>query len=61
MKEWFTKKWWTYLLQPKGYNDVSWFVIIRCRIRNHPSGVVWFRLNESEPDMHCKVCGDDLG
>jgi len=33
---------------------------IICRYRGHP-GVVWYNPNGSEPDMHCRNCGDDLG
>ena len=33
---------------------------IICRYKGHPDGVWWYNLNGSEPDMHCKNCGDDL-
>lgn len=32
-----------------------------CRWRSHPCGAIWYNPNGSEPDMHCKNCGDDLG
>jgi len=37
------------------------FKTILCRLRGHPHGVIWYNANGNEPDMHCRVCGDDLG
>jgi hypothetical protein len=50
-----------YLFSKKSYSDISWFTVIKCRLDNHPCGVVWYNPNGLEPDMHCKNCGDDLG
>jgi hypothetical protein len=48
-----------YLFSKKS-NDVSWITVIMCRLKGHPYGVVWYNYG-LEPDMHCKICGDDLG
>ncbi len=60
MNKWFTRGWWEYLLEKKqpGY---SWWTVIRCRMKGHPAGVVWYNSDGLEPDMHCRNCGDDLG
>jgi hypothetical protein len=50
-----------YLLEPKNSKYVSWFEVIKCRANGHKNGVIWYNANGSEPDMHCKNCGDDLG
>jgi hypothetical protein len=59
---------WGYLLSPlrdRHYPGTSpainWLRAIWCRWRGHPEGVWWFNAGGSEPDMHCKGCGDDLG
>jgi len=57
---WLTRDWWSYLFQSKS-SDRSWFTVLKCRIKNHPCGVIWYNLNAFEPDMTCKDCGDDLG
>lgn len=49
-----------YLFAKKS-KDVCWITVIKCRLKGHPCGVVWFNPNGIEPDMHCKNCGDDLG
>ena len=49
-----------YLFSPKD-PDVSWCCVILCRWRGHPCGVIWYDVSGTEPDMHCKNCGDDLG
>lgn len=49
--------WYQYLFKPWGGLGTAW-----CRLRGHPSGVVWYtNSTATEPDMHCKNCGDDLG
>lgn len=60
---WFDKWWWKYLFSPKDkrYDDTPWSTLIWCRIRNHPAGVFWFNPGETEPDNHCRNCGEDLG
>ncbi len=59
---WFSMWWYKYLFEPmnKYYSD-SWWTVIKCRIKGHPCGMVWYNPGGSEPDNHCKNCGDDLG
>lgn len=47
--EWCTK------LQEPWYWKLK---VIWCRMREHPSGVVWFT-NAMEPDRSCRNCGDE--
>jgi len=61
MFKWFDINWYKYLLTKRSYNDIPWISVIWCRIKNHPSGVVWYNPNGLEPDMRCKNCGDNLG
>lgn len=37
------------------------FRVVWCRILGHPNGVVYYTMTGTEPDMHCKDCGEDLG
>jgi hypothetical protein len=47
---------WSYLFhKPRSLTKVI------CRWRLHPDGVVWQNIGGLEPDMRCKICGDDLG
>jgi ribosomal protein S14 len=57
---WLRPEWWQYLLAPPARDTRRW-VAFRCRMDGHPRGVVWFNAVGTEPDMRCKVCGDDLG
>ena len=64
MSQWFFPSWWAYVFgmeyTRKPYR-LSWRVI-SCRIRGHPCGIVFFAGPlATEPDTHCKDCGDDLG
>ena len=59
--KWLDIWWYRYLFSKRSCKDVSWFTVILCRIRNHPCGVVWYNINGLEPDMCCKICGDNLG
>jgi len=58
---WFTLSWWRYLLSKKEPGWASWWTTIKCRATGHRCGVVWYTSSGLEPDMTCKVCGDDLG
>lgn len=58
---WFMRDWWRYLLAPRSYQSESWWQTFWCRVQGHPEGVWWFNPGGSEPDMHCKNCGDDIG
>ncbi len=63
MMHWFYRDWWAYLLAKRNWmQSDQWFLpIIWCRMRGHPAGFVWFNTGGTEPDYHCKNCGDDLG
>ena len=61
MIKWFSIYWWKYLTEKRRDGDESWIAVIKCRLTNHPKGVVWFNYTGFEPDMHCRDCGDDLG
>jgi hypothetical protein len=41
--------------------DCNWFTVIKCRLNGHPKGVFWYNPSGLEPNMTCRVCGDDLG
>jgi len=56
----FDKYWWRYIFSSRSTKDVSWFIVVWCRLRNHPKGFVWYRSYGDEPDYHCKICGDEL-
>lgn len=58
--KWFTFAWWKYLFEKKN-PDYHWYEVLWCRLRGHPTGVVWFNVGGLEPDMTCRGCGDDLG
>lgn len=58
-RQWTSREWWSYLLEPVDY-DQSRIRTIICRAKGHPYGVVWYTTGD-EPDMTCKNCGDDLG
>lgn len=67
LRWWWKLEWWCsqdgrrYLLSPRRDDDDPWWRVIRCRLRGHPCGVVWYNPGGLEPDMTCKECGDDLG
>ena len=60
---WFNIHWWRYLLAPtnKYYRDQSWARAILCRLRGHPEGQVYYNPLGTEPNTHCRICGDDIG
>lgn len=58
----FSRAWWGYVFARPAYrSDCGWVVVIWCRIKGHPGGVVFYNPNGYEPDMTCNTCGDDLG
>lgn len=57
--KWFTINWYKYLFAKKS-KCYNWFDVIKCRMRGHYDGVVWYNPCDGEPDMTCKGCGDDL-
>jgi hypothetical protein len=56
----FHLSFWKYMFAKRAYKDIPWSTVLLCRWFKHPAGVVWYNPNGSEPDMHCKNCGDDL-
>ena len=58
---WFQPWWYTYLFEPRRYDDEPWIRVLWCRARGHPSGVVFYNSGGMEPNYTCKGCGDDLG
>lgn len=51
---------WEYALEPRRGN-ASRLATMLCRLRGHPAGVGWYNSMGTEPNMHCRTCGDDLG
>lgn len=63
IRKWFDIWWYKYLFERPSayYNDVGWLRTIWCRLRNHPDGPIYYTgPTATEPDMHCKNCGDEL-
>jgi len=60
ISKWFNKWWYKYLFAKKADKDISWYIVLWCRLRNHPDGSIWYS-NKYEPDMRCKNCWDNLG
>lgn len=67
---WLDIWWWRFLLaRPTNYargwhSDnwlLDWYNRIRCRMRGHPRGIIYYNPGGLEPDSHCKGCGDDIG
>lgn len=58
--QWFSLDWWKYLLA-KPARGTTIGRAFWCRIKNHPSGLVWYNPCGLEPDMRCKNCGDFIG
>jgi hypothetical protein len=56
---WFTINWWKYLLQ-KSKGDIGYIRTFLCRVKGHPSGIVYYNPGGIEPDYHCRNCDDDL-
>lgn len=52
---WFNPNFWMYL-----FKNNSGIKNIICRARGHGK-VVWYNPNKLEPDMRCRICGEDLG
>lgn len=56
---------WQYVFEPvkTRYNDERFYQlrVWWCRLRGHPSGIVFYNPSGYEPDYTCKGCGEDLG
>jgi hypothetical protein len=50
-----------YLCAPRSWRSPMWPLVVWCRLNGHPAGPIWHNPGGTEPDMHCKFCGDDLG
>lgn len=40
---------------------IDWFERLKCRIKHHPCGSIYYNPYGYEPDGRCKNCGDDIG
>jgi len=57
---WFTPTWLAYVFEKKRVNT-PWLTVVHCRIMGHPNGEVFYNPCGSEPDHHCKDCGEEIG
>ncbi len=39
---------------------IDFFCRLKCRIRHHPSGSIYYNPGGYEPDGRCKECGDEI-
>ena len=51
---------WKYLLSKPHNRPLDW-LIFWCRLKGHPSGIVYYRSFGNCPDTRCKECGEDIG
>lgn len=67
---WFTRCWWSYLLERPHYGWAhygmfsrwrDWWTAIRCRASGHKCGPIWHNPGGLEPNMRCINCGDYIG
>lgn len=62
-RDWFCRYWWQYLLEKDKYSRrgycSKWRKLL-CRAAGHPEGCWWYNPGGSEPDYHCKDCGDEI-
>lgn len=51
---------WPYVFRKDGdgYGECSSFTRVLCRLAGHPRGCWWQNAGGTEPDYHCKTCGD---
>lgn len=38
----------------------DWWIRLKCRIKHHPCGSVYYNPGGCEPDGRCKCCGDEI-
>ena len=50
---------WPYVFSP-GSGDCFYVQSVLCRLAGHPRGSWYFNPGGTEPDYHCRTCGDDL-
>lgn len=58
---WFHREWYAYLFAPLTWRNDGWLRTVWCRLRGHPSGPIFYNVGGTEPDPHCKDCGDAIG
>ena len=39
----------------------DWWIRLRCRMKHHPCGIIYYNPGGYEPDGRCKECGDEIG
>ncbi len=54
--KWISIYWWKYLLEKPCNWTKFW-----CRVSQHKCGPIYYNVNGTEPDWHCKNCKDYLG
>lgn len=57
---WFQSWWYPYLFAKRD-PWTPWHIVLWCRLRGHPCGMVFYNPGGTEPDYHCKDCGDEIG
>jgi len=40
---------------------IDFFCRLKCRIKRHPCGIIYYNTGSYEPDGRCKDCGDLIG
>jgi len=62
---WFRLSFYQYLFEKADYPKwrsnnffIDWFIRLRCRIKGHPHGEIYYNPNGYKPDGRCKDCGD---
>lgn len=55
---WFTIIYWKYLLAPSNCDNI--WASIKCRLKEHSCGPIWYNFRGLSPDMRCKNCYDDM-
>uniref|UniRef100_A0A6M3L277 Uncharacterized protein n=1 Tax=viral metagenome TaxID=1070528 RepID=A0A6M3L277_9ZZZZ len=66
--KWLSIYWYQYLFDkadnPLWISDnkfIDWFERLKCRIKRHPCGSIYYNPGGYEPDYRCSNCGDELG
>ena len=53
--KWFSKWWYHYL-----FDNNTGITNIICRMNGHPCGPIYYNVGGSEPDGHCRNCGENI-
>ena len=61
MIRWLSLDWYHYLFAPINKHYSGWLNTLRCRIKGHPRGEVFYNPGALEPNHHCVGCGDEIG